>query len=422
MDTELFRSEAISHRTQAPLGSIRIATPVPLRLWTVASIVTGFTIIIWLFVGHYTRREHVAGILVPKAGLIDITARTAGVIERIEVFEGQSIKAGDVLVTLSSERVTESYGDTGAVVSDELKNQHTKLLEDIADSSRLADEQAQGIRTQIQMLQGQVATLDEQIALKKRQLGSDEKLLDKIRPLGTNGYVSEYQIQQQQSQVYDTNAQISSLSRQRLEVLQQWNSLRNQLDLLPLTTRAKQNDLRRQLAQNQQQLAQNEADRSLVLRSPQDGTVSALIVKRGQAVKLGQAILALVPQGSPLQAQLLVPSRAAGFIQPGHSVALRYQAFPYQKFGVQIGTVSQVSHSALTPSEITDLLGQQPPQEPLYRVQVVLPLQSITTYEHNEPLKPGMAVDADMLMDRRRLIEWIFEPLYGLRRRGEINK
>jgi len=114
---------------------------------------------------------------------------------------------------------------------------------------------------------------------------------------------------------------------------------------------------------------------------------------------------------------LLVPSRAIGFIEPGSRVVLRYQAFPYQKFGQQYGRVTDISRSALSPPDIAALMGQQAQQqEPLYRIQVKLDSQQISVYGKPEPVKPGMALEADILMERRRLIEWVFEPLYGVAR------
>ena len=420
MENPLFRQPALEHKARPSLGKIRLATPISLRAWILSAVFSGAAIVAWLLLGHYTRREHASGILVPTAGLIEITARTPGTVATVSVVEGQVVRAGDILVTLSSERTSEIYGETGAIVSSELHNQQRQLQADLSDSTKLADHQASGMRAQLQTLQRQLDQIDAQLDIVRHQVDNYEVLLDKIRPLEKKGYVSTFQVQQQESQVLDANAQSKGLRRQRYEILQQWNGLRSQLDQLPLATEAKRNDLRRQLAQNQQMLAQNEADRSVVLRAPRDGSVSALIAKRGQAVAAGQILLAILPRDSPLQAQLLVPSRAIGFVRQGTAVALHYQAFPYQKFGVQRGAVQQISRSALTPSEVTELLGQQPPTEPLYRIQVTIPSQFVTAYGRREQLKPGMAVDADLLLDRRRLVEWLFEPLYGMQRRAEV--
>ncbi|CAM5428875.1 hypothetical protein RLIN73S_04377 [Rhodanobacter lindaniclasticus] len=61
------------------------------------------------------------------------------------------------------------------------------------------------------------------------------------------------------------------------------------------------------------------------------------------------------------------------------------------------------------------LIGERPQTaQPMYRVQVASDSQHVLAYGKQEPVKPGMALEADVLIDRRRLIEWVFEPLYGM--------
>lgn len=415
----LFREGVAQARRVSLKGSVRLASPVSHAAWTLASLLVGGTIIGWLLAGHYTRREHVTGTLVPQAGLIDVYARAAGQVTHVAAREGMTIKAGDPLIVLSGERSSEALGDTSAQISTLLQGQRERLQIDIKDAQHLSDEQAAGFRNQQRLLQDQVAQIDAQLAIQHRQVSSQLALLEKIRPLLVKGYISSLQVQQQESQELDAEAQVKALTRQRYETSLQIDSVIHQLAQLPLTSEAKLNELHRQMAQGDQSLAQNEAERSVVLRAPYDGTVSSVLIKPGQAVSAGQALLSLVPRGSALQAQLLVPSRAIGFVHDGTDVALHYQAFPYQKFGVHHGRVTGVSRSALTPAEVTTLLGQQATNEPMYRVQVALSAQSIDAYGKGEALKPGMALDADLLLDRRRLIEWVFEPLYGMRRRAE---
>lgn len=194
--------------------------------------------------------------------------------------------------------------------------------------------------------------------------------------------------------------------------------LNAQLIRLPLDTAEKAQQLRNQLAQLDVQLAENEVQRDSVLRAPRAGIVSSLLVKSGQAVTPGQPMLSILPRNSELEAELLVSSSAIGFVRKGTPVVLHYRAFPYQKFGVQHGAVMTVSRSALSPQEVATLLGGPAPAEPLYRVEVKLAGQTIEANGEQYPLLPGMTVDADMLLDRRRMVEWIFEPLYGMAKRG----
>ena len=125
----------------------------------------------------------------------------------------------------------------------------------------------------------------------------------------------------------------------------------------------------------------------------------------------------LLPAGAKLQAQLFAPSSAIGFLRPDQKVQLRYQAFPYQKFGHQSGAVVQVSRSPLQATELAGLPLQAAAggsAEPLYRITVRLDQQSVAAYGQAQALSPGMQLEADVLLDKRRLIEWLFEPVLGI--------
>jgi membrane fusion protein len=264
------------------------------------------------------------------------------------------------------------------------------------------------------LLQAQARQIDDQLILQRKQAKTATDFVAKIKPVLEKGVISMAQFNAYQSQALTQQAQVKTLERQRLETDQQLSSLQAQLTRLPLDTAAKANQLRGQLAQLAAQLAQSEAAGGTILRAPRAGIVSTLLVKPGQNVALGQPLLSILPRGSELEAQLLVPSNAIGFVHEGTPVVLRYQAYPYQKFGQQYGQVVQVSRSALSPAEAATLLGQKVAM-PLYRVLVSLDRQTIDAYGKAEALKPGMALNADLLLDRRSLWQWVFEPLYGLR-------
>ncbi|MCA8337825.1 HlyD family secretion protein [Burkholderia multivorans] len=232
------------------------------------------------------------------------------------------------------------------------------------------------------------------------------------------GYASNSQVEQQEATLLDAQTRLQDLARQRLDVDRQLAQIRQQLRELPLNTRNRQNDIERKLAELDQSIAENEARRTVILRAPQASVVAALLAKPGQLVGAGQTIVSLLPQGAPLEAQLMVPSRAIGFVRTGARVVLRYEAYPFQKFGQQFGRVVDVSRTALAPQEVANLTGRTNVSEQLYRVVVALDRQDILAYGKREALRPGMALEADMLIDRRRLIEWVLEPLYALGRRA----
>ncbi|BBD81057.1 HlyD family efflux transporter periplasmic adaptor subunit [Aerosticca soli] len=413
MSGTLFRKEVVEVRRGEWLGSIVMAAPLSRWLLTALALSVATALLLFLFLGSYTRRETVAGQLVPSAGLLNVAAPTAGTVVRLRVRDGQPVKAGEALLELAGDQDSAALGSTHALVGQQLEIQRTRLASDLDEQQVLVKQQAAALKAKIGLLSAQLDQIAGQLDFQQQQVTSNRQLLERIEPLSAKGYVSILQVQQQRTALLDAQTQYKALVRQQLDTRQQLEAARQALSQLPLEAAAKRNETERQLASVLQSMAQNEMARAVVLRAPRDGVVSAVLFKEGQMVSAGQPLLSLLPAGATLQAQLLVPSRAIGFIAPGNRVVLRYQAFPYQKFGQQYGRVDDVSRSALAPSEVAALVGEQA-KEPLYRVQVALDSQRVMAYGKAEPVKPGMAVEADILMERRRLIEWVFEPLYGI--------
>ncbi|KVL95016.1 HlyD family secretion protein [Burkholderia stagnalis] len=417
MTDSLFRQEALDATRHKLMGTVSLYSP-PWR-WLTIGVATATTLalVAFLVFGTYTKRERVAGQLLPAKGLLTVAPPLMGTVIDTRVREGQTVAAGAELMAVSAEVATE-LGSTRERVGEQLRLQRTRLEADLASQSQLRDEANRGLRARAAALNDQLAQIALQKTQRARQIELAQRQLGKLQSMREQGYASNSQVEQQEAALLDAQARVQDLARQRLDVEQQLDQIRQQLRELPLNTRNQQNDIERKLADVDQSIAENEARRAVILRAPQASVVAALLAKPGQVVNAGQSVVSLLPQGAQLEAQLMVPSRAIGFVRPGARVVLRYQAYPFQKFGQQFGRVSEVSRTALSPQEVANLTGQTNVPEQLYRVIVALDRQDIAAYGKREALRPGMALEADVLIDTRRLIEWVLEPLYALGRRA----
>jgi membrane fusion protein len=154
-----------------------------------------------------------------------------------------------------------------------------------------------------------------------------------------------------------------------------------------------------------------------VVRAPQDGVVSAVLASPGQTVTAAAALASLVPTGSALQAYLYAPSSAVGFLRAQQPVLLRYHAFAYQKFGHQRGRIERISLAPLQAAELAGQAWAGDAREPMYRITVALERQQMQAYGAMQALVPGMQLDADVPIERRKLYEWLFEPVLGMANR-----
>lgn len=405
----LFRREVLEAKRGSWLGSISLAQPV--RLWVLAVLgaVSASVVLGFLAFGEYTRRSRVEGELVPDLGLSTVVAPSAGVIATLHAEEGDRVQRQAALLLINVPRVTAAGDDALKVLR---QGQETRLeslgtLQDAQDQQLQA--QQLGIRQQRDALRREVTQIESEIHTRGEQVRIGRETVQRYRQVADQRYVSLVQLNQQEQSMLDMlNAQ-QALQRQATSLRRTLAQLDQALAEVPQQRRAARATTERDLATLSQEAVQMEANGELLLRAPVAGLVASRLVEAGQAVQAGQPILSLLPDGSMLRAQLLVPSAAIGFVKPGDRVLLRYQAYPYQKFGSHEGTVIRVSRSAIAATNAKGEAG-----EPVYRVLVSLDKQSVLAYGTPEALRPGMRLEADIMGERRRLYEWILEPLYSV--------
>jgi membrane fusion protein len=150
--------------------------------------------------------------------------------------------------------------------------------------------------------------------------------------------------------------------------------------------------------------------------APIGGRVAALPVSTGQTIAANATIAVIIPKGGQLEAELLAPSRSIGFIKPGQEVQLSLQAFPFQRFGTVPGKIRTVSTTVLAPNEV--VIQGLSIQEPVYRIRITMSRDTIHAYGEAIPMQPGMLVSAEIVFDRRSLLQWLFDPIYAVARRS----
>lgn len=413
---ELFREEVLQERAGGWLGGIALVQPLATRILVLAGLAVVASVVLFLCTATYTWRASVSGQLVPTRGLATVVAPVQGVVAEVSVNEGDTVAAGQPLVRLAVPWVTAAGETATEVLRDRLRTRRASVEARAVARREIADRQASGLHAQLAATQVERARIDAEIRARQAQLALAEQSLSRLRLLMGQNYVSATQVELQQGTVLEHASQIQAMHRQAAVSDRAIAQLRQAMAELPGQMRSEEADTEHQLAQLGQEAVELDAREGQALRSPVDGVVSSHLAKAGQSVELGQLLLSVMPADEMLEAELWVPSRAIGFIEPGDAVQLRYHAFPYQKFGHQQGTVRLIGRSALV---------QRPPLaqsgagdgETYYRVIVSLHRQSVIAYGREEVLRPDMRVDADILGERRRLIEWVFEPLYSIRGR-----
>lgn len=419
----LFRSEVIEGRQQAWLGSIQLVRPVPLAVLTALVLVTAVAVGAFLVEGRYTRKAHVTGYLVPDQGVRRVSAPQGGVVLQSHAREGRSVKQGEPLYVLSVGNLT-SAGSAQAAVQGSLATRRESLEQAARRTAELEKQQAASFDRQLAELRTELAQIDSAVMLQQQKLALKQREVAKFESLMKgDAFISETGLQAKKAEELDVQARLLELAARRTKQLRDIGLLEAQRRKQPIETQDALGEIQRRIASLASDEAENEARNTLVVTAPADGIVTAVLAQEGDHVAANAVLVSVLPAEAKLQAQLFAPSSAVGFVRPDQRVQLRYQAFPYQKFGHHAGQVMAVSRTPLHASELAALplaemdgkgAGRGAAGEPMYRITVSLEKQAVQAYGQAQPLAAGMQLEADVLLDRRRLIEWIFEPLLSV--------
>jgi membrane fusion protein len=412
----LFRPEVLAERQTQWLGTVLLGPRVSSFMFVMAATIAAVTVLAVLFFGSFTRKAHISGWLVPEQGLARIFAPQPGVVTRLYAREGMNVTKGTALLALSSEVQSEALGATREEIVRRLASRRNSMIRARELQDRLFEEQSADLNRRLQMLNTERSNFDKEVDLQRTRLEFSENARDRTmraRDLSTikgkNPTEQDY---------LERAAAFQAVERRRIAFNRELLQVQTALRELPLRRQNELAQVERSVAELEQELAEAEARRQIVITAPHDGTVTGIQTELGGNANANVPLMSLVPTGSILQAQLFGPSHAIGFVRSGQRVLLRYQAFPYQKFGLYEGVIKNVSGSAVSPSEMTQqlsgLASLYGANEPVYRVTVDLAQQTATAYGEAVPLQPGMRVEADVMIESRRLIEWVLDPLYSL--------
>lgn len=416
-NSPLFRPESFEARRLSWLGRPTVLHNIPTTVVAGFSIVFVVAVALFLVFGEYTRRVRVAGVILPIDGLTRLVAPQPGWVTSLAVSEGDKVKRGDVLYVLSIDSTT-SLGNTQGAITDVLRDKKEELEAAFGRQAQIVKIEERALQDQADAMQRELVQVDSQVVLLERFTDEMWEFAERQQDLVSRGISISRDYESRLQAFNAQRIQLESLRRERIQLASRLAESRSQLSGFDLQAAEKKGAISQQILDMDQQISQSEAKRELQITAPRDGTVTGIISLPGQTVTAGTPLLTIVPDDRPLVAQLLAASNAIGFVRQGSDVLLRYEAFPYQKFGQYPGSVSLISRATLRPEEIAQLNagGIDPANSPsLYRITVRPNEPFVSAYGRHEPLQAGMQVEAHILADTRPIYQWILEPVYGLR-------
>jgi membrane fusion protein len=363
----------------------------------------------------YARIQQAPGWLTTTEGLVLLRAVRAGTLEDLPFKEGDFVKAGAVVANIRVEQAQPTLGETpeAALLSFVVVQQ--QRLDTQIDLARTRGKTEVERRTQLLAgLEKERSELDQQLAKQASIVAATWRDVEASDKLVGQGFATGREARSRRSLWSEQVRDEANLRQQRAALASRIASAQADLERLPVDLDTEIARLESDRAELAQRRAEIEGRRRYSLVAPISGRITNLNVRKGYAVDAQKPVMAIVPEGAALEAELFVPTSASAFIKPGQEVRLLYDAFPYQRFGSGTGRITQVSQSSLAPGDMPTPMGLL---EPVYVVRVTLNNATVTAFGDKVALKPGMTLKANVMLEERSIFAWIFEPLYAVRGR-----
>jgi membrane fusion protein len=410
----LFRANAVKQQSARLDGDVIVAQPLSITLLTAILLAVVLGLLTFLSLASFNRKETVSGYLKPDMGLAKVMSPRSGVIRQLYVADGQQVQAGDhlALVAVPDEL---AKGDSLSATLQQGIGQQAELVK-LRRQQLITqfNQQTSEYNNRYSLSQSLLKDLHAQQQLLQQRLALNVQRQDNFTALNQRGAISATELQQQQELVLNIRQQLAELNANIQNQKSQIAQLAGFIERLPGEHQQQLALLDSELSRLMQQHTELSARGEMLITAPVSGRVTNLVATAGNTVRPELPLLTIMPDNAELQAILLVPTRAFGFVQPGQHTRLRFDAFPYQRFGLYDGEVIKTAQAIELPGEVDMPVTVQ---EPVYLVQVALGQQEIRAYGTTVPLQSGMLLSAGIVLEQRSLLAWLFEPILSLKGR-----
>lgn len=394
-----FRPQAVQAAQASGLGSVGVARP-PTSGWlTALAVALALFLALFLSTAQIWRKAPLHGTLELQPALLPVVWPGPAVVRERWVEEGQGVQAGDLLFVLELD--APQRDDARQPGIDQAVHSQRGHLQDLADQQRmLSAERRLALDRRLEALALEGARLEVETALNQERAALARQTLARLQSLQGASFVSEAQVQIRQDELLALQAQGQSLARQAASLARERAGLVGERAALPAQGAAAVAQVSADLAELSRESAAWQGRRRIELRAPVDGRVHGVQADPGQTIGPGAVLAQVWPAGAALQAWLRADDAAVAHLRVGQAVRLRLTAYPYARHGHLPGRVLEIGQVPVD--------AQAADAAPVYRVRVALdPLPEAWSKRR---LGPGQRLQADVLLERRRLIEGVLEP------------
>lgn len=443
----LSRTDADHLEFAPPLLRLQQSAPNPLGrkvLWTILILVV--CLILWALIGRLDIVATAEGKLVPHSYVKIVQPAEAGIVKEILVREGETVKAGQVLMRMDA-LITEADA-TSLQAESARKRMALRRIDaelsgkpfrtEASDPADLAREIEAQHRANRASLDAALAEERSRLVKAKQDLSAAEAVRDKLSETLPHYRQQDKAYEKLVKDGFAGHLMGSDKRRERIEKEQELvtqlhviesaraSAVQSEKKLAQIETdyrrqlHAERNETQAAVDKLGQEIAKQTHRKSLLeLKAPQDGVIKDLATHTaGTVVQPGTVMLTLVPRDESLRAEVWVSNDDIGFVYPGQKVKLKFAAFSFQKYGMAEGVVEHVSADAAdgfansaannaTPA--TDKTGRSMPLG--YKALVTLKSMTLEMNGESFKLAAGMQTNAEILLGTRSVAEYLLSPV-----------
>lgn len=404
----LFRQQAIDSLSKKQPGPPICLMPRPWAWLTGLVALLFISTAVFVASAEYSRRETVRGWVVSKEGVVRITSRASAVVNEVVRQPGDHVSKGEPLIYLSTDSVLSDGNSKNEEVLDQLRQEILEIDKQLVLSAQQQRLDGASLGLQLGDFDLEVAALLSRLEGQRSLIALSSDKLKRLESAAIEGAVKDWDVLKQREVLGELEQDLGRLVQETASRKRERELLDGNQESLPLRGETQRSILRARLTQLSQQIVEYESRRLSVLESPVTGTVSSVEVHSGYSTAPQQLLMTVLPLNTTLAAEVFVPSSAAGFIRPGQTVRIAYDAFPQQKFGTFEGRIIRISEYVLLPAEIPQTFSLR---EATYKLQIAINDSTIAPGIGAAGLRPGMLLAADIILEKRNLIDWLLEPL-----------
>lgn len=417
-----------SYEFKPLLSEIEEAPVSPLgrfTFWTLVALIV--VTALWLFIGQVDIVVNARGIIVPDGDAKIIQPLDTGVVRQILIKEGDFVKKGQLLIAIDSSTTDaqlqtvnknleqsklEAQRLKASGNGEQFNSSNNETIEEFEVQKKLYEENLLVLKSSIGAKEQEIIQLNRQIdstiaqkrdyefQLKNAQ-EREKRLANVIDIIAYNQYEeAREKLNSLKEAVYRSDAEIGRLQSQKRQIQDEISHVKADFRSQNLTTFSEVQKRINELQANKEQIEFSNINQKIT--APCDGYIDKLLIHTiGGIVTPAQELIALTPVETPMLIKAQVLNKDIGFIRVGMPVSIKVDTYDFQKYGILDGTVKSISQNSIEDEKLG----------PIYEIYIIPKKDTFIIDGNEKKISAGMTLNAEIEIEKRRIIEFFIYPL-----------